>query len=68
MELCVIACRWQATKDSKPVDGIAICKDPDTPITFINQDGTPYLGDGIWTYRLLHHYPWASFTADKQEE
>lgn len=61
MELFAIRCRFKETKDSVLVDGMAICKDPDTPITFIYPNGEPYLGSDIWNYSLLREWPWAKF-------
>ena len=58
-QLFTIQCRFQTHQHSTPVDGIAICSDPNTPITFIHPDGKPYLGKDIWTYNLRHHYPWS---------
>lgn len=61
MQLAVIQCRFQITEGSPVVDGLAICSNPDTPVTFIHTDGTPYTGKDIWTYNLLHYKPWALF-------
>jgi len=58
MSLYAIKCRFKIDKDSYPIEGIAICSDPDTPVTFIHPDGKPYTGEGIWNYRLKHHAPW----------
>lgn len=59
MSLYAIPCRFKTTKDSAPVEGIAICSDADTPVTFVYPDGKPYTGKEIWDYRLQHHMPWA---------
>lgn len=59
MLLYAIKCRFKATENSEPVDGLAICSDPDTPVTFIFPDGMPYTGKEIWNYRLSYHDPWA---------
>lgn len=57
--LYAIACSFQTTKNAKPVNGLAICTDPDTPMTFIFPDGKPYNSDEIWSYKLHHFTPWA---------
>lgn len=58
MTLYAIQCRFQVSEDSAKVDGIALCSDADTPVTFIYPDGKPYIGEDIWDYRLKHTYPW----------
>lgn len=58
MTLYAITCNFQVTQNEAMVEGIAICSDPDTPITFIHPDGKPYTGDDIWDYRLKHFNPW----------
>ncbi len=61
MQLCVIRCNFQPERDSATIEGLAICSDPDTPVTFIHADGSAYPGADIWTYRLLHYSPWMKF-------
>lgn len=61
----VIACRFRTKKKGISVNGLAICSDPDTPVTFIYSDGKPYLGKDIWSYTLLHEEPWALIQVDK---
>lgn len=62
--LYVIPCKFQPTEHSEPVSGLAICSDPDTPVTFILPNGLPYLGDVIWSYHLRHYSPWTKFDLD----
>lgn len=59
MQLYCISCTFQIERDSTPIEGIAICTDPDTPETFVYPDGKPYTGTDLWTYRLHHYSPWA---------
>jgi len=57
--LYAIPCSFKSTKGSETEYGLAICSDPDTPITFIYANGSPVIGDIIWNYHLMHHSPWA---------
>lgn len=58
MRLFAVRCMFQAEKHTMPVHGVAICSDPDTPVTFIYPDGRPYKGEEIWNYKLNHLHPW----------
>lgn len=60
MELFSIACSFQTHEGTEPIHGIAICTDPNTPVTFIYPNGKPYddHGAGIWNYKLKHYEPW----------
>ena len=55
----VIECSFTISEKSDPCQGIAICSDPDTPVTFVHSDGSPYNGESIWNYTLHHYKPWA---------
>lgn len=59
--LCVIQCMFQVSKDSEQIEGLAICSDADTPVTFVYPDGTIYTGEDIWIYTLHHYSPWMKF-------
>ena len=59
MALFAIRCRFKPTESSKYVEGLAICSDADTPVTFIHPDGKPLICDEIWDYKLHHTSPWA---------
>lgn len=59
MALFAIRCRFKPTKDSEYIEGMAICSDADTPVTFIHPDGLPLISDEIWDYKLEHGSPWA---------
>jgi hypothetical protein len=57
--LYAIPCTFKLTEQSETEYGLAICSDPDTPVTFIHQNGSPVIEDILWTYRLMHYSPWA---------
>lgn len=59
--LYAIQCRFKITEHSDTIEGLAVCSDPDTPVTFIHPDGSPYTGEMVWNYRLAHFNPWAKF-------
>lgn len=60
MQLYAIACTFKLVKDGEEYNGLAICSDPDTPVTFVHSDGIAITeGDDIWNYQLHHHQPWA---------
>ncbi len=61
MSMYVIRCRFQIKQGSEVVEGFALCSDPDTPTTFIYPDRTPYIGEDIWNYKLIHYEPWMKF-------
>lgn len=62
--LYFIRCRFKPEKDSKTVDGFAVCTSPDGVSIFFHPDGKPYVGESVWTYRLLHYSPWAKLDND----
>lgn len=62
MQLYVIRCGFKIVQNQDMIEGLAICSDPATPVTFIYPDGKPYTGNEIWTYNLRHYSPWAKFT------
>ena len=59
--LFAIPCTWSPDRDTT-IRGLAICSDPDTPVTFLYPDGKPYLGNSIWAYKLQHYSPWAKLS------
>ena len=59
--LFVIPCTFQIDEEGPSYKGLAICSDPDTPETFIFEDGEPLLNKEIWSYNLHHHEPWSKF-------
>lgn len=68
MKLFVIQCTFTTVEDGEAketVDGLAICRDPDTPETFIYPNGHPLNAWEIWSFKLHHNMPWAMF---KNEE
>ena len=52
IHLC--ACWYKPAKDDKWIDGVAVLRAPGTSdvITFIQPNGKPYDGNGIWDYQL----------------
>jgi len=56
--LFTIPCWFIVKRNTKRIDGLAVCSDPDTPVTFIHPDGKPYNGKTIWSYGLKHYQPW----------
>jgi hypothetical protein len=64
MQVYAISCTFKPEKDSEPVLGLAICKDPDTPETFIYPNGRPLIADEIWSYKLHHTMPWSAIEVD----
>ena len=61
MPLSVIACSFKTEQHGPVHHGLAVCSDPDTPVTFIYPDGKPFLGEIIWNFKLQHYMPWATF-------
>ena len=58
-KLYAIACNFKPEQNGPWVQGMAICLDPDTPVTFICPNGKPYSSNEMWNYKLLHYKPWA---------
>lgn len=64
MPLYIIQCTWKISETALSDHGIAVCSDPDTPITFIDgASGKPYNGE-IWNYQLHHFRPWGKFDTE----
>lgn len=61
MTLYAIKGCFKPSKNSEYIEGTAICSDPDTPVTFITQDGLPVSAETIWDYNLYHLAPWGRF-------
>lgn len=62
--LYAISCWFKPFENSPKVYGLAICTDPDTPMTFIFPDGLALRTEGIYDYKLAHYYPWAGFDVE----
>jgi hypothetical protein len=63
-KLYCIPCTW-SPEEKIIVQGMAICSDPNTPVTFLYPSGEAYEGKEIWTYKLHHYRPWTMLEVDQ---
>jgi hypothetical protein len=54
-KLYAIPCSFKLTQDGPIHKGLAICSDPDKPITFIFPNGKPYIHGMVWSYVLKRY-------------
>lgn len=57
--LFVIEAQWKVKESDPWTHGLAICSDPNTPVTFVTPDGKPVITAELWNYNLHHHRPWS---------